>query len=77
MRFPRRCRRGLPELPWQPVDKVADAFAGLDQLATDGVVRREGAVIEVEPEARSLVRAVAASFDAYLPQSTRTHSPAL
>ena len=61
----------------QPVDKVADALAGLDQLATDGIVSRRGGVIEVAPEARSLARAVAATFDAYLPNSTRTHSPAL
>jgi oxygen-independent coproporphyrinogen-3 oxidase len=61
----------------QPTDRVSDAFPALDQLAADGIVRRNGGVIEVRPEARSLVRAAAASFDSYLHQSTRTHSPAL
>jgi oxygen-independent coproporphyrinogen-3 oxidase len=61
----------------QPSDRVADAFPALDRLAADGIVSRNGGVIEVRPEALSLVRAVAASFDSYLPQSTRTHSPAL
>ena len=61
----------------QPVERVADAFPALDRLAADGIVRRDGGLIEMQPEALSLVRAVAASFDSYLPQSTRTHSPAL
>ncbi len=61
----------------QPVERVADAFPALDRLAADGIVRRDGSLIEMQPEALSLVRAVAASFDSYLPQSTRTHSPAL
>ena len=61
----------------QPAARVADAFAGLDRLAADGIVRQHGGVVEVEPEARGLVRAVAATFDAYLAQSTRTHSPAV
>jgi oxygen-independent coproporphyrinogen-3 oxidase len=61
----------------QPVDQVADAFPALDRLAADGIVRRDGGLIEMQPEALTLVRAVAASFDSYLPQSTRTHSPAL
>jgi oxygen-independent coproporphyrinogen-3 oxidase len=61
----------------QPADRVANAVAAIDRLVADGVVRREGSVIELEPDARGLVRAVAASFDAYLAQSTRSHSPAL
>jgi oxygen-independent coproporphyrinogen-3 oxidase len=61
----------------QPADRVANAVAAIDRLVADGVVRREGSVIELEPDARGLVRAVAATFDAYLAQSTRSHSPAL
>ncbi len=56
---------------------VADAFPALDRLAVEGVIRRDGSLIEVDPEARTLVRAVAASFDAYRDHATRTHSPAL
>lgn len=56
---------------------LADASDALDRLADDGIIRRTGTTIEVEPEARSLVRAVAASFDTYLARSTRSHSPAL
>jgi len=59
----------------QPAERIADSRAGLDRLAAEGLIRREGGIVEVEPEARSLVRAVAATFDAYLPHSTRTHSP--
>ena len=59
----------------QPPDRVADSRRQLDRLAADGLIRQIGGVVEVEHEARSLVRAVAASFDAYLPRSTRTHSP--
>ena len=61
----------------RPVDQVADAFGRLEQLANDGIVRRHGNVVEMEPEAKGLVRAAAATFDAYLAQSTRTHSPAV
>ena len=46
-------------------------------MAADGIVSRRDGVIEVAPEAQALARAVAATFDAYLPNSTRTHSPAL
>jgi len=42
--------------------------AGLARLERDGLIRLRGSVVEVEPEARPLVRAVAAAFDAYLPQ---------
>jgi oxygen-independent coproporphyrinogen-3 oxidase len=61
----------------EPLDRLTGVGADLDRFAAEGLIRREGGVIELEPEARSLVRAVAASFDAYLPQSTRTHSPAV
>jgi oxygen-independent coproporphyrinogen-3 oxidase len=59
-------------------DHVADAFPALDSLERDGVIRQERGVIEVEPEARALVRAVAASFDNYRSLSSgRRHSRAV
>ena len=61
----------------QAPDHLGDVSADLDRLAAEGLIRRDGGIVEVEAGARSLVRAVAASFDAYLPHSTRTHSPAL
>lgn len=50
---------------------------GLAQLERDGLVRRQGSLLEVAEEARPLVRAVAAAFDAYLPQSTARHVTAV
>ena len=59
-------------------DHVADVFPALDRLALDGIIRLERGIIEVEPEARALVRAVAAAFDFYrAPSPTRRHSLAL
>lgn len=49
----------------------------LDQLILDGLVRRNGSVVEVVREAYPLVRSVAAAFDAYLNQSARRHAPAV
>jgi oxygen-independent coproporphyrinogen-3 oxidase len=49
----------------------------LDTLEADGLVRRTGAAIEVPDEARPLVRAVAAAFDAYLPTSAARHVTAV
>jgi oxygen-independent coproporphyrinogen-3 oxidase len=43
-----------------------DAFAALDALAADGIVERRGRVVTIPPEARLLMRTVAACFDAYL-----------
>jgi len=58
--------------------KVADAFPGLDRLEVDGIIRRERGIIEVEPKARALVRAVAAAFDAHrAPSPKRRYSLAL
>ena len=51
--------------------------ADLDRLLVDGLVERRGLVIEVRPEARPLVRAVAAAFDAHLPGSTARHAAAV
>ena len=47
------------------------------ELEADGLIRRDGSIVEVVEEARPLVRAVAAAFDAYLPQSTARHVAAV
>jgi hypothetical protein len=53
-------------------------FPALDRLEVDGIIRRERGVVEIEPEARALVRAVAATFDSYrAPSPRRQHSLAL
>ena len=56
--------------------RLADALGALGRWSRKGD-RRDGNTIELAPDAESLVRAVAARFDAYLPNSTRTHSPAI
>jgi oxygen-independent coproporphyrinogen-3 oxidase len=61
----------------EPADVVADATPALDRLAADGILRRDGAVVEMVPEARNLVRVAAAAFDAYRAGSTAIHSRAL
>ena len=48
----------------------------LTALQADGLITREGAVITVTEEARPLVRAVAAAFDAYLDEDAGRHSRA-
>ncbi|HEY7385517.1 MAG TPA: oxygen-independent coproporphyrinogen III oxidase [Beijerinckiaceae bacterium] len=58
-------------------DAVADALPALRALTRDGLIRFDGAVVEVNPEARSLVRSVAAAFDAHRAPPGRTHSPAV
>lgn len=61
----------------RPFPVLAETFPSLVQLQADGVVRLEGAVVEVGPEALPLVRTVAAAFDAYLGTGGRTHSPSV
>lgn len=46
----------------------------LDALAKDGLIRIENGEIHVDADTRFIIRNVAASFDAYLGQSGRTHS---
>ena len=58
-------------------DQLDDALARIDEMAADGIVNLQDGVIEIAPDAQGLARAVAATFDAYLPNSTRVHSPAL
>ena len=50
--------------------------AALVALQADGLITREGDVINVTEEARPLVRAVAAAFDAYLDEDAGRHSRA-
>ena len=47
------------------------------ELERDGLVTRNGSLIEVLDEARPLVRAVAAAFDSYLPQTSGRHVTAV
>ncbi len=49
----------------------------LRPLVADGLIRRTGSLIEVQPEARPLVRAVAAAFDAYLDEGAGRHARAV
>jgi oxygen-independent coproporphyrinogen-3 oxidase len=53
------------------------APAALNQFEREGLIRRSGDVLEVPKEARPLVRAVAAAFDAYLPTSAARHVTAV
>ncbi len=49
----------------------------LRDLASEGLVRLEGAVVSVPDEARTLVRYAASAFDAYLGSSGRAYSRAV
>lgn len=66
------CRRHSAD-----VEALADAFPVLDRLAADGVLRRNGAVVEMADDARTLVRVAAAAFDAYRGGATAVHSRAV
>ncbi|MCB1498309.1 MAG: oxygen-independent coproporphyrinogen III oxidase [Bauldia sp.] len=59
------------------VEAIADALPALDRLAADGVLRREGGVVEMADDARTLVRVAAAAFDAYRGSSAAIHSRAV
>lgn len=59
-------------------DPAALAGSGrLRQLASDGLVRITGDLIEVDPAARPLVRTVAAAFDTYLDDGAGRHARAI
>jgi oxygen-independent coproporphyrinogen-3 oxidase len=57
--------------------RVGGIDAPLDQLEADGLIRCSASWIEVTDEARPLVRAVAAAFDTYLPNSDARHVTAV
>ncbi len=59
------------------INGLSPVLARLQTLADDGIVRLEGPRVEVVADARLLVRSVAAAFDAYLLQSSRTYSSAV
>ena len=56
---------------------VSGIEAPLEQLETEGLIRRQGDVIEVVEDARPLVRTVAAAFDANLLDSNTRHVTAV
>ncbi len=56
---------------------IGSIEAPLDELEADGLIRRDGSIIQVVEEAKPLVRTVAAAFDAYLPKTASQHAPAL
>ncbi len=66
-------RRFAAPAGWQ-----ADAEPALAEMAADGLLRREGARIELTSAGRPLARVVAAVFDAYLrPAAAARHSVAV
>jgi oxygen-independent coproporphyrinogen-3 oxidase len=58
-------------------DAVLASAPKLAVLQQDEVVTLRGARLEVNPDARPLVRTVAAAFDTYFQASERPHSPAV
>ena len=56
---------------------IGSVDAPLDQLVRDGLVRRSGSWIQIVEDARPLVRAIAAAFDANLAASTVRHTCAV
>ncbi|MCV6593267.1 MAG: oxygen-independent coproporphyrinogen III oxidase [Silicimonas sp.] len=60
-----------------PGDWLADLGVTLAQMATDGLITRQGTRITMVPEARHLVRVVAALFDAYRADSPVRYSLAV
>lgn len=60
-----------------PKELLAAAAPLLDTLVADGVAERRQHTIRVRPDARPLVRAVAAAFDQYLGQSQARHARAI
>ncbi|MGB3867799.1 MAG: coproporphyrinogen III oxidase, partial [Xanthobacteraceae bacterium] len=59
------------------LDELAPSLSRLQTLSDDGIVRLDGARVEVADDARLLVRSVASAFDAHLRQSNRTYSRAV
>ena len=56
------------------IDEFLQDNKRLDELATDGFVKIDNGEIQVDADTRFIIRNVAASFDAYLGRSGRTHS---
>lgn len=58
------------------IDQLLSGNAMFQRLLEDGITEIAEGVITVKDDCRFIIRAVAASFDAYLDQSARTHSKA-
>ncbi|MBE1237526.1 oxygen-independent coproporphyrinogen III oxidase [Phaeovibrio sulfidiphilus] len=61
----------------RPADYFAPELAQMDDLEADGVVARDGQVIQITDLGRTLVRAVCAKFDQYLKPGETRHSRAV
>ena len=61
----------------RPADSFASALPALQRLEQDGVIRRDGWRVAVEPDCALLMRNVAAAFDAYLEPSEQRHAASL
>lgn len=62
--------------PDQKTD-FAPELAKIDELARDGLVKRDGLILEIPEESRILVRSVCAVFDRYLESTAIRHSRAV
>lgn len=58
-------------------ESLARELAALEPLVSEGLVQRNGLVLEVPAEARALLRNVCAIFDQYLEPGTTTHAMAV
>jgi oxygen-independent coproporphyrinogen-3 oxidase len=58
-------------------DDVLESAPRLQALLSDGVVELNGASLAVPRNARTLLRSVAAAFDAHLDSSKQSHSRAV
>lgn len=61
----------------RPLHDMEAAFPGLKTLQEEKVIRVCGAIVEIEREARPLLRTLAAAFDGYLGRSGRAFSRAV
>ncbi|MAB00486.1 MAG: oxygen-independent coproporphyrinogen III oxidase [Stappia sp.] len=60
-----------------PLSQFATAFAQLEEMVADGLVRRRGGLVEVSEAGQRYARVAAAAFDAYLERGTARHSVAV
>ena len=60
-----------------PLSHFATAFALLEEMVADGLVRRTGGLVEVSETGQRYARVAAAAFDAYLERGTARHSVAV
>jgi oxygen-independent coproporphyrinogen-3 oxidase len=60
-----------------PLSHFATAFAQLEEMVADGLVRRTGGVVEVSETGQRYSRVAASAFDAYLERGAARHSVAV